>query len=311
MDELRNLWSFVQVVQAGGFSAAATELGLSPAALSKGVARLENRLGLRLLARNSRSVQLTQHGLELFERVAPSYADIRDSLQQLREKDAAPSGLVRLSVVTAYGRRVLLPILPDLMRRYPQIDLQISFHDGRRGFDRKAFDVRITWGEDLEPDKVAKPLGAIPVMLAASRGYIEHRGTPKTPQDLAHHDCIAVLLPDGTRAGWRLRRRSGRRAVSLTVQPRGRLLFMDELDVVEDAVAAGLGIAAVDASLERSETARGTFVRVLPDYELLAAAPNVTNLVIQYPQRRYATPRVRVVVDYLIEKLGAGLVSLT
>jgi DNA-binding transcriptional LysR family regulator len=305
MEELRNLLGFVRVVHAGGFSAAAAESGLSAAALSKNVARLEVKLGVRLLARTSRSVQLTQDGELLYERVSRSFSDIQESLDFARSARSAPAGLVRLSTVTAYGRAALLPVLPDFLKRYPAINLQISFHDGGRGLRRQPFDVRITWGEELENDKVAKPLDRVPLMLVASPAYLAGRALPETPHDCEQHDCIGVILPGGGRAQWKLQlRTSGRRGGALhTFVPKGRLVIMDELDVAIDAALAGLGIAAVDSRVVATHLSQGSLVRLLPDYDLLSHSDQLGQIVIQYPQKLYAAPRVRAVVDYLIERL--------
>jgi DNA-binding transcriptional LysR family regulator len=309
MDELRNLWGFVQVVQSGGFSAAAAELGLSAAALSKNVSRLEAKLGMRLLARTSRSVHLTQDGQVLYDRVFRSCSDINQSLALARSKFCASAGLVRVSTVTSYGRSTLLPILPEFMQLHPEIHLQISFHDGGRGLTRRPFDVRITWGEYLESDMVAKPLQRIPLILVASPKYLARRRAPQTPQDLEQHECIGVILPDGSRARWTFQLRSRRRgngSAPYVFVPKGRLVIMDELELVADAAVAGLGIATVGEYMVATRLRRGSLVRLLPDYDFLGQSEQLGQIVIQYPQQRYVTPRVRTVVDFLVDRLQAS-----
>lgn len=303
MDELNGLWSFTQVAGAGSFSAAAERLGLSTAALSKSVARLETRLGMRLLTRTTRALHLTPEGRHLFERVGESFAAIEQSLLQVRQLNVAPEGTVRLSTVSAYGRHAILPVLPEFFARYPLIDLEMSFHDRARGLTRQSFDVRISWGEQRERDKVAKRLCRLPLILVASPAYLERCGTPAKPQELERHQCINVDLPAGARARWifKSRRRGGGDSYSIT--PRGRLLVLNELAAVIDAALAGLGLTVVTMDGVVEQLRDGALVQVLPDYAISAHNEKHSDIIIQYPQRKQMAPRVRALVDFLIEKL--------
>jgi DNA-binding transcriptional LysR family regulator len=305
VDELRNLWHFVQVAHAASFTAAAGRLSVSTAALSKSVARLERRMGTRLFVRTARNLHLTDEGRALFEHVADAFGEIEDSLEQARDSGLEPIGVVRLSTVTAYGKHCVLPLLPQFLDRYPQIDLVMSFHDGQRGMTRQAYDVRINWGEEREQDKVAQTLCRMPLTLVASPQYLARRGVPRKPEDLEGHDCVNVVLASGARAHWTFVARKGGRGSGrrITVAPKGRLIVTDELDAVADAAVAGLGLTVSSAENVLNELSAGTLVRVLTDYEVLGNGAINSEIIIQYPRKKLLPSRIRALVDFLLEHL--------
>lgn len=304
MEDLHKLWGFVQVAHAGTFSSAAERLGLSASALGKSVARLEKNMGVRLFTRTTRSLHLTSEGQALFDRMNRSFGDIEEALNLLRQSGDQPSGLVRLSTVTAYGRYSILPILPEFLVRYPLLDLRLSFHDGGRGLTRQAFDVRVTWGEDKERDKVAKRLCIMPLILIASPEYLARKGMPRKPQDLERHECITAALPDIERPHWVFARRAGHRdAEPYVLHPRGRIVVADELDVVSDAAVAGLGVTVVAVQNVMRQLRDGSLVRLLPQYEIQGHSAKHTEIILQHPQRKHMAPRTRLLVDFLLEKL--------
>lgn len=302
MEELRGLWAFVRVAEAGSFSAAARRLSLSVAALSKSIARLEAKLDAQLFVRTTRALRLTAEGRLLYEQANRSFGELEQTLARVRSERAELAGLVRLSTVTAYGRYALLPVLPAFLTRYPGIDLELSFHDGGRELSRQGFDVRITWGEQRERGKVARRLCAMPLVLIASPAYLARHGTPTAPQQLAAHQCILATLPTGTRALWKFKPRGTRAAVE-SVAPNGRVTVADELATVIDAALVGLGITVVAAHHVAQQLEDGALVRLLPDYDIQAHDASFSEIIIQYPQRRLMPPRVRVLVDFLIERL--------
>lgn len=304
MEDLHKLWGFVQVARCGSFSAAAERLGVSASALSKSVARLEEKMGIRLFMRTTRSLHLTGEGQDLFDRVSRSFSDIEESLNLVGHAGNEPSGLILLSTVTSYGRHSILPILPQFLERYPLIDLRLSFHDGGRGLTRQPFDIRITWGEEKERDKVEKLLCKMPLILVASPRYLAHRGLPKAPQDLYQHECISVALPGLDRPHWIF---SLRRALPdsepYVLYPKGRVVVMDELDVVSDAAVAGLGITLISAQNVLTQLRDGSLIRLLPQYDVKGHSDKQVEIVMQYPQRKHLSARAGLLVDYLLEKL--------
>jgi DNA-binding transcriptional LysR family regulator len=307
MDDLRSVRHFIEVATAGSFTAAADRLSLTTSALSKSIAGLEQKLALRLFVRTTRAVHLTADGQALFERLAPSLEHIAATLNDVGASSLAPSGLVRLSTVTAYGKHSVLPVLPEFFARYPGIELAISFHDGGRGMSRQAFDVRINWGEEQETDKVAQVLCRMPLVLVASPDYLARRGVPKTPQDLAQHECIMITLPNRAHGRWTfVKRASGdrpSRAKPVKINPKGRLLVVDELDAVVTAARLGLGLVISWSEIVQDALDDGALVRLLADYDISGHDQVNSEIIMQYPASKYLQPRVRVVVDFLSEKL--------
>jgi DNA-binding transcriptional LysR family regulator len=305
MQELRTLWYFVQVAKAGTFSAAAETLSVSTAAVSKNIARLEQRMNVRLFVRTSRTLHLTGEGRALLEKVSGAFRTIEDSYREVREISTEPAGVVRLSTVTAYGKHCVLPLLSRFFERYSKIELVMSFHDGGRGLTRQAFDVRINWGEDREQGRVSQTLCQMPLILVASPSYLSRRGTPRKPEDLTTHDCINVALPNGSRAHWTFIPRTGtrRERKPITVSPKGPVLVMDELDAVADAAEAGLGLTVSSAENVLSAVREGRLVRVLEDYTVLGEREMHSEVIIQYARKKMLPLKVRVLVDFLLQEL--------
>ncbi|WP_187276345.1 LysR family transcriptional regulator [Parahaliea maris] len=303
MDLLRKLWLFTQVADAGSFTKASQQTGMTVAAVSKNVSQLEAALGAKLLNRTTRMVQLTAEGQQLLEQAQDAFSTLQTAMQEVDTSQRQPSGLVRISSVTAYGRLALIPVLPELLQRYPGLSLDLSLHDSGHGPSRRGEDIHITWGEEYHGDKVCKRLMVMPLVLVASPGYLERHGAPKRPEELHEHECIGATLPSGAYARCTLRARGNRRGKGYVFQPRGRVTLRDELETVVDAAVAGLGITVVTELNVQRHFAEGTLARVLPDYEIEGHSSKFGEIVLQYPQRREMSARVQAVVDFLLEKL--------
>ena len=300
--DLRSIWFFAQVADAGTFSAAAERLQLSTAALSKSISRLEQRVGVRLFVRTPRKLHLTGEGRALLDGVGSAFRNIEQSLAQVSGSSAEPIGVVRLSTVTAFGKNCVLPLLPRFLARYPGIELVMSLHDGGRGLSRQTFDVRLNWGEEREKDKVSQTLCHMPLILVASPAYLRARGTPQCPGDLAQHDCINVALANGQRGHWTFVSRNGN-ARRFMVNPTGRLTIMDELAAVTDAAEAGLGLTVTSAENVLAAVTEGRLVRVMEDYDVLSREQLQSDVIIQYAAKKQLPQKVRVLVDFLLENL--------
>ena len=304
MDDLRSLRHFVEIARHGSFTAAAGKLALTVPGLSRSIAGLEKRLGMRLFVRTTRNLHLTAEGQSLFDRIAPAFARIEESVSRSGSASQTPTGLVRMSTVTAFGKHCVVPLLPEFFARHPGIELAISFHDGARGLTRQSHDVRINWGERQEQGKVTQLLCTMPLILVASPDYLARHGTPQKPEDLADHECIATALANGTRAHWVFMKRKRRgKAQRIEFIPRGRLIVMDELDAVANAAISGLGITLSAAENVLGELHDRSLVRIMPDYEAFSHNPVQAEIIIQYPSPREISPKVRVLVDFLLERL--------
>jgi DNA-binding transcriptional LysR family regulator len=305
MRQMQNLWYFTQVAKARSFTAAADHLALSTAALSKSIAALERRLSVKLFIRSSRALHLTEEGSKLLDSIAEPFHEIEESSQGVWRGSAAPTGVVQLSTVTSYGKHCVLPLLPKFFRMYPQIDLVMSFHDGRRGLTRQASDVRINWGERFEKGKVSQVLCTMPLIAVASPAYVARHGKPRVPEELLNHQCINVLLADGTRPHWTFAPMQGGRRERVTAQvpAKGRLVVTDELDGVVDAAKAGLGITISSAENILADLREGRLVQILEDYRVLGQGTLRNEIIVQYGPRRRMAPRVKAFVDFLLAEL--------
>lgn len=306
MDDLRNLRSFTQVARHGSFAAAAAHLAISPPALSKSIARLEASLGVRLFVRTTRHMELTTEGARLLERIGDAFGTIEDAVTGFQSSDSQRSGLVRLSATTSYARHCVLPVLREFLDTHPGIQVRLSVHDGGRGISRQADDLRITWGEEREQGKVARLLCRLKLVLVASPFYIQRHGLPRRPNDLATHQCVASLLPSGSRPQWKFTRTTRRGVTTGPTEaytPTGALTIVDELDAVADAALLGLGVTVVAEFAAIDAIREGRLIQLLPAYEIVAHSSQQSEMIIQYASASSMPRRVRIVLDFLIERL--------
>lgn len=307
MDDFRSLRHFIEVARQGSFTVAAAKLALSTPALSKSIAGLEKRMGLRLFVRTTRSVHLSGEGQVLFDRLSPSFESIEMILNEVGATSRKLTGLVRVSTVTAFGKHCIVPLLPEFFALHPGIEIAMSFHDGARGLTRQSYDVRINWGEEREQNKVAQVIGTMSLILIGSPDYLARYGTPLTPEDLTQHQCIAVAPPGGSRYHWRFAKRNVRKhstkAEHVEFMPKGNFMVMDELDAVVDAALVGLGLTVVSADLVLEHLRNGSLIRLLPNYEISGSDPVQVEIIMQYPARNQISPKVEVLVNFLLDKL--------
>ncbi|MCD1617952.1 LysR family transcriptional regulator [Salipiger manganoxidans] len=286
---------FMAVAEAGSFVRGGRSLGLTGSAASKAVARLEARLGVRLLHRNSRSVRVTEEGQALME----GGQRILDAIEQAEAAVAGPvgtpRGLLRLTVPDAFGRRMILPLVTRYLEAWPDVRVDMAFSDRTADIVAEGFDLAIRIGAETAPaGLMSRRIASYPVWLCAAPVYLAAQGTPSQAETLGRHDCI--LFRSGTLTqDWHADDPDGR-LHKLPV--RGRLR-MDSAHAIRDAALAGQGIALLPAFLIDEDIAQKRLVRVLPDLEL-----GTLRIVALYPSRRLLEPRVRRFIDFLAEELG-------
>ncbi|GHD62151.1 LysR family transcriptional regulator [Jeongeupia chitinilytica] len=288
---------FVRVVDAGSFSAAARQLGSTPSAVSRQIARLETALGARLLERTTRKLRLSEPGRAALARAQDMVAAARAVMAVSNEFMDAPRGLVRLSAPNAFARQVVHPTLPAFLARHPDVDVQLILTD--RDVDPYEDDVdlvlRIT--ETPPPGLAARPLMRIQHLLVAAPAYLAARGTPAHPRELAGHSCIYLgETPDDAR--WQFRRDKD----VATVTVRGRYVA-NHSGVRLEAALSGLGIACLPLFTARAALADGALLQVLPDWVFHAPAYRGTAWLL-YPPKRHLAPKVRVLIDHLATQLA-------
>lgn len=295
MDKFTSIKVFQQVVDSGSFVRAAERLDLSTATVSKHVGQLEERLGVRLLNRNSRSVSVTESGRLYFERSKSLLEELQATELELGSWVSTPRGTLRVSVPSSASRVWLGDLLAEYRRRYPDVLVDLSVEDRFVNLVEEGYDLalRITSGQNSLPaELIARPLRPVVFYLAASHDYVKSRGAPQSPGDLAQHDFVAVghmlnCVPRPTEAdgtGTQLR----------------VVLRCHSMDGVANAVAAGIGIAAVPAVLFEDPAFKDVLTPVLPDYPMQQATMYVV-----YASRKFVPSKVRTFVDFVVKFLAS------
>lgn len=290
-DVHRLLPAFLAAAQAQNFSAAARQLGVTPAAVSKNIRVLEEKLALRLFQRNTHNVVLTDEGKALLQQVAPLWQALSATLEAAGSAQQAPSGTVRVSMIPGFGRQILMPLIPQFLERYPQIDLDLSLDARVVNLVGEGFDVGI--GSRVDPDSrlVARPLYPMQMVVAASPGYLAQHGTPQDPDDLLQHNCLLHRNPaTGRSVKWPLHRHGEAKTLEL----HGRLV-VSRPEMLLDAALAGLGIVCLARWYAEHHFAQGTLLPVLAE-----CWPQPTQLWLYYASADLP-PRVRVWVEFLLE----------
>ncbi|MFD2264455.1 LysR family transcriptional regulator [Lacibacterium aquatile] len=290
--ELQDLSMFVAVAEVGSFSEAARRLGVTPSAVSKGVARLESGLGVRLLARSTRQVGLTREGMAFRDRCRPILADLNEARDEVLSAGTAPAGRLRISLPTALSQRKIIRALPVFLKRYPAIHLDISTNDRPVDLIAEGVDIAVRVGEMADSSLVIRRLGRPPYATCASPDYFAEYGIPQTVEDLADHQCLGRFVDHVGRVRSWCFRQEGR---EMDWEPVGAITI-DRAEGLGIAALHGLGIIQVNRYIVEEDIAAGRLVEVLKDF-----APAGSPLQVVLPPGRQNVPRVRVFVDFLVE----------
>ncbi|PWL17481.1 LysR family transcriptional regulator [Falsochrobactrum shanghaiense] len=291
MSSLADMEIFARVVATGSMSAAARDLALSPAVVSKRMGRLEERLGTRLLQRTTRRIALTEAGQGYYERVLEILAHIEEAEAFLARKSADARGTLRISAPTTFGRMHIAPYLVPFMRRNCDLTVNMQLSDEMVDIVGEGYDLAIRIGELPDSSLVARRLAPVRRILVAAPVYIEERGIPRRIEDLQKHICVAPHNNDP----WRLEGPDG----PITIRPAGPLQT-NSSEVVREAVLAGLGIALRSTWDIGPDLAAGRLVHILPDY---SASRHVAIHAV-YPSRQFLPAKIRIFIDYLSELYG-------
>ncbi|RAS28830.1 LysR family transcriptional regulator [Paraburkholderia bryophila] len=291
MDNLSGIVAFVQTAEASSFVAASQRLGVSPSAVGKSVARLEQHLGVRLLQRSTRRVSLTDDGERFYERCRQILDALNEAESMMLDANAVPRGRLRVSLPTI-GYRFLLPILPAFAERYPEIDLELDFNDRIVDVIEGGFDAAIRSGNLADSQLMAKRLGPFRFVLCASPGYLQRRGVPLTPADLAEHACLRFRFPtSGKLQPWAFRGQPEEAAARFPTA-----LTCNNMEALRAAAELGLGIGYMPDFLARDALRAGTLQGVLDDH---LSDPGQFSVL--WPSSRQLSPKLRAFVDFLSE----------
>jgi DNA-binding transcriptional LysR family regulator len=292
-DRLQELSVFVRAAESGSFSRAGRELGLSQPSVSRIVGELEARLGVTLLLRTTRRITVTDAGALFLDRAREILSQIEDAEDAARGLDSL-RGLIRLAIPVVYGTREIIPRLPKFLNQHPLLQVEMSVVDARQDLVAEGADVAIRLGELDDSAFGARKLVTLQRMLVAAPAYLKARGTPKTPADLASHDCIFGPGNFG-RASWSF----NRDGTQVSVNVRGRI-HTDSGPGAFASVMAGLGVAMVSTVMAGAEVKAGALVPLLRGYKL---SPVDVHAV--FPGGPRPSAKVRALVDYLADELRA------
>lgn len=291
-DEIfNNLASFALIARERSFTKAAAVLGISPSALSQTMRALEERLGVRLLTRTTRSVSTTEAGERILATITPRFDEIRTELAALNALRDKPAGTVRITCGEYAAENILWPKLTPLLRKQPDIKLEIYIDHSFTNIAAERFDAGVRLGESLEKDMVAIRIGPDGRLVAvASPSYFKHHPKPETPQDLVKHVCINLRL--GTQGGlypWEFEK-DGR---ALRVRVDGQLVF-NTMRPMLNAALEGFGVALIGEDTVQADIKRGRLVQVLDDW-----CQPFSGFHLYYPSRRQNSPAFQLVADAL------------
>ncbi len=294
MNRLEAMQIFVRVAELAGFTRAADSLGIPKASVSTAVQQLETSLGARLLHRTTRKVQLTQDGSAFYERCKDLLADMDELQSMFQQGEQALRGRLRVDMPSGVARSFIMPRLPQFLRAHPQIELELSSTDRRVDLVREGFDCVLRVGAVGDVNLIARPLGRFRVGNYASPDYLRAHGTPRTLDDLAHHQLIHYVPTLGAKSsGWEYPDGAGYSSL-----PMAGALTVNNSEAYDAACIAGLGLIQAPAVGMQQRIAQGLVVEVLPQYQ---AEPMPVTLL--YANRRNLSKRVQVFMGWMAETL--------
>jgi DNA-binding transcriptional LysR family regulator len=293
--QLGSIELFCLAAELSSFTAAANAAGVTPAAVSRSIARLEERLGVRLFVRTTRQIRLTDGGQRYFE-------ECRSALQQLIEAEravtggqAAPAGPLRISVPTPYGHYRLLPVLPQFRRLYPEVTFEVHVSNRNIDFGGESYDMAIRGRAPDDSSLIARKLEDAELVLVAAPAYLKRAGTPKSIDDLHKHECIQFDLPStGRKIPWPFRI-DGKQ---VDVETGGGYTCAEDVLGIVSLARAGAGLVQTYRFIVERDLAEGTLVELLPHH-----GGTSRPFFLLYPHARHLSLRMRTFVDFLTEKL--------
>jgi len=292
-DVLAGMRVFTAVVEAGSFAAAADKLDLSRGMTSRYVAQVEAHLGVRLLNRTTRRLSLTDAGQDYYQRAAQVLAMVEEAERAAAQGAAAPRGTLRINTSVGFGARHLGPAISDYLTRYPSVKVDVVLNDRVVDLVEEGFDVAVRIARRVDPGLVARPITRARLVACASPDYLRRHGIPKTPADLARHNCLTYAY-SGPQNEWRFTRRGREQVIKATGNLHG-----NNGDIISNAAAEGLGVIVQPTFLLHELLRTRRLVRVLAEWEVADST-----IYAVYPSRQFLAPKVRAFIDLLLERFG-------
>lgn len=304
MDNLRNIESFIKAVQAGSIAAGARLQGITPAAASQNIQRLEKSLGTRLLVRTTRSLAMTESGELYYAEVSTITERLKKAHASITEFQDLPRGRLRIASSVAFGRHVLAPIIPAFERLYPNVSIELILADRNVDHVKEDIDISIRFRQQLELGLVARKITRVPVLFCASPDYVALKGKPEHPRDLLQHDCLMFRMPmDGRLLSWEFIENGVRFAPDIKPS-----IVCNDIDALANLAVSGAGIARLGAFVAPEHIRNGRLIALFQD-----SATKQLNRLQSEPLEFYAcfrdqhalTKKVRRFVDYLATAISA------
>jgi DNA-binding transcriptional LysR family regulator len=290
MDKFQEMKVFTAVVEAGSFTGAADVLDMSKAAVSRYVGDLEERLGTRLLHRTTRKLSRTTEGEIFYERCRELLANVGEAEAEITARHGEASGLLKVNVPVTFGLMHLAQLWPELLSRHQKLALDITLSDRVADLVEEGFDLAVRIGQMPSSSLIGRKLASTRMVVCAAPAYLERRGTPLQPQDLLMHDVISYTL-FSTGENWTFAGPDGN--VSVKVNPRVRT---NSGDTCRAAALQQQGVILQPTFLVGPDLASGALREIMPDYRSVELGVYAV-----YPSRKFVTPKLRVVIDFLVE----------
>jgi DNA-binding transcriptional LysR family regulator len=285
---LSHLVIFAAVARHSSFQKTAVETGMSTSAVSHAIRGLEERLGVSLFNRTTRSVALTDAGQRLLERLQPALRDVGDALEEMNNFRTTPTGTLRINTSRAAAHLLITPLLPRFLATYPDIHIEIVDEDGLVDVVGAGFDAGVRFEETIPEDMIGVPIGnARRFAAVGTPGYFERHSIPEQPGDLLHHDCIRYRFPSGRVFKWEFEKGNAK----IGIDVKGRITLGDQ-GLAARAALDGIGLAFVLEDFVTDAIEDGRLVRVLSDW-----CPRFPGFMLYYPRQRRMPSALRAFID--------------
>jgi LysR family transcriptional regulator for bpeEF and oprC len=300
INQFSGILAFVRAAEERSFTRAAHKLGISPSGVSKAISRLETQVKVRLLHRTSRSIAITPEGTAFYERCRQIVADLEDAEQLLSRAQRTPQGLLRVTLPLSVGRLHLARALPEFVRRYPEVKVEARLTDRLVDLVEEGFDVAVRMGKPPDSRLVARQIATGVLATCAAPSYLRRHGVPRTPEDLASHNCVHFVVPSTGRVQeWKFQQ--GGKRLSMAVPGN---LSLDHAEALVEAALAGTGLIQISSYVTGPAIRRRLLKAVLTEFQVDSPA-----VWVMYPHNRNLTPRVRAFVDFLVERFAGDQLS--
>jgi len=293
MDVLSAMALFRRVIEVGSFSAVARETGHSQPTVSRSVSELEQRLGTKLINRNTREINMTDAGKQYYDYCIRSLDDLSEVEANIRNDQSQLVGTLRVNSPITFGRMEIVPRLWDFYEQYPDLNIDLMMDDHYVDLVKEGVDVSIRIGPMSDSSLVSRKICDSPRLIIASQAYIDQHGEPESLDDLKRHNCIVYTLLT-THNEWHFNGPNGEQSIRV----KGRF-STNNPDTMREAVIAGVGIAVTPVWLVKDYLDKHNLKTLLPEY-----TPTAFEVHALYPQRRYLTARVRTFIDYLVKSFN-------